>query len=91
MKLVFAVRLSNKAEKQLRKLEPSILPRVLELLKVLEYSPVPAKEFSLIKLSGREDTYRVRFSSYRVSYAVFWNERIIRILKVERRSETTYD
>ena len=91
MKLVFAVRLGNKAEKQLRKLEPSILSRVLELFKVLEYSPVPAKEFSLIKLSGREDTYRVRLSSYRVAYTVFWDEKVVRILKVEKRSETTYN
>ncbi len=90
MRNVFSVKTSNKAEKQLREVEKDIYARAIELFKTLEQNPVPAKQYNLLKIVGRADTYRVRLSSYRVIYTVFWEEKIVRILKIERRSETTY-
>jgi mRNA interferase RelE/StbE len=87
---LFDTRLSNKAEKQIRLLPPEIRNRVFELFRALENDPVPASVFDVTKLSGRVDSYRIRLSSFRVVYVVFWKERFIRIVKVERRSDSTY-
>ena len=82
---------TNKAEKQLRKLEPAIRLRVKELILVLEQTPVPADEYDLVKIAGEEDSYRIRLSSYRLVYRVYWEKKIIGVAKIERRSEATYD
>ena len=90
MKHLFSVRVSNKAEKQIRDLDSKMKERVLELLKVLEEAPVPTKQYDLVKLGGREDSYRIRLSSHRMVYAVFWKDKIVRVAKVERKSDNTY-
>ena len=68
-----------------------MLPRVLQAFKTLERNPVPAREYQVKKVEGREDTYRIRLSSFRIVYTVFWQEGVIRIAKVERKSDNTYD
>lgn len=88
---MFAVRLSNKAEKQFLDLEQKYRDRVIELFKKLEQAPVPAKEYDLKKIKGEEDCYRIRLSRFRVLYQVFREEKTVRITKIERRSEGTYD
>ena len=90
MKRLFSVRVSNKAEKQVRDLDSKMRERVITLFKVLEESPVPARQYDLLKLGGKQDSYRIRLSSYRVLYTVFPNEKIVRIVKVERRTDNTY-
>ncbi|HEV8289400.1 MAG TPA: hypothetical protein VGQ00_00395 [Candidatus Norongarragalinales archaeon] len=56
----------------------------------LRYAPVPANDYDVIKLAGDFEDYRVRLSSWRLVYRVFQDIRLIKILKIERRSETTY-
>ena len=87
---MFSVLLSNKAEKQLRWLDSSMRSKISELFKALEETPVPAAQYDLKKIRGEQDTYRIRLSSFRVLYCVFWDEKVVRIAKLERRSETTY-
>ncbi len=87
---MFSIRLSNKAEKQYRELEPEMALRVDGLFKALEEKPVPATEFKLKKLAGTENEYRVRLSSHRVLYQVYWQEQVIRVSKIERKSDHTY-
>lgn len=53
-------------------------------------NPVPARHFDLMKIAGEEDTYRIRLSSYRAVYAVYWEEKIIRVIKIEKRKGRTY-
>ncbi len=87
---LYAVLLGNKAEKQYRELEPKTLERVQELFKILESTPIPFRDYDLKKLKDEEDSYRIRLSSYRVLYRVFANEKIIRVTKIELRSDNTY-
>ncbi len=87
---MFTIILSNKAEKQLRELEPAIKFRANAVLKVLELKPVPADECDLKKIAGEVDTYRIRISSFRVLYRVYWEKKIIGVAKIERRSDNTY-
>lgn len=83
--------MSNKAEKQFHSLEKKIRERVEALFKVLEQSPVPREyHYDLGKIEGRDDSYRIRLSSFRVVYRVFWGEQVVRVETIERKSETTY-
>lgn len=87
---MFEIRFSNKSEKFIKKCDEKIKQRLKEMFLRLQEAPVPAKEYDLKKISGKDDTYRIRLSRYRVTYSVFWEEKIIRVLFIERRHESTY-
>ncbi len=91
MTCLFSVLLTNRAKKQLIRLKPSLRSRVEELFEALEIRPVPAGEYDLKKIKGEADTYRIRISSYRIAYKVYWDRKAIGVAKIERRSETTYE
>ncbi len=42
------------------------------------------------KIRGAEEAYRIRAGSYRIVYEVYDDDRVVLILQVARRSETTY-
>ena len=42
------------------------------------------------KIKGREHSYRVRVGTYRIIYEVYDDDKLVIILRVIRRSETTY-
>ncbi|MEW5955795.1 MAG: type II toxin-antitoxin system RelE/ParE family toxin [Candidatus Micrarchaeota archaeon] len=87
---MYSVRLSNAAEKAAKQLDEKMRARLADLFKRLEEIAVPFKEFDLVKLSSRQNVYRVRLSSHRILYEVFYSEKLIFVTKIERRSETTY-
>lgn len=88
---MFEFRFSNKAEKFLKKCEPKLKERVLETINIIRENPLPAKQLDFKKISGEEETYRIRLSSHRIVYKIFWTENIIRVIKIERRKDSTYD
>lgn len=90
MLFLFEIRFSNKVDKSLKDCNEKLKSRLKELFFKLQEAPVPAKEYDLKKISGVDDTYRIRLSSYRVTYTVFWEEKIIRVLFVELRDGSTY-
>jgi mRNA interferase RelE/StbE len=87
---LFEVRFSNKSEKFIKNCGNKLKNRLNELFVKLQEAPIPAKEYDLKKISGSEDTYRIRLSSYRITYAVFWEEKIIRVLFIELRGKSAY-
>ena len=87
---MFEARFSNKAEKFIGKSDKKLRQRLKQLFERLERNPVPAREYDLRKIAGEEDTYRIRLSRYRVTYCVYWEERVIRVLRIGRRKERTY-
>ncbi len=87
---MFEVRFSNKAEKAINKSDRKLRKRLKELFEKLKQNPVPAREYDLRKIAGEEDTYRIRLSSFRTTYTVYGEQKIIRVIKVERRKESTY-
>ena len=88
---MFEVKFSNNAEKFLKKCEPKLLGRLKELFNFLAIEPVPFRQYDLTKLTGSNHMYRVRLSSHRVVYQVNSDGGIIRVLKIGRRSGSTYD
>ncbi len=87
---LFNVFLTNKAAKQFQLLEVAMNLRIQELFKALEETPVPFKNYDVCKLKGSNDCYRIRRSSHRLVYDVDWRTQTVLVVKIERRSETTY-
>ncbi len=74
----------------MKNLDKRTAARVKKALLTLKNYPVPIKEYDIKKISGEEDTYRLRISRYRIVYDVDWDNRVITVLKIDMRSESTY-
>ena len=88
--MMFEVYVSGKAKKFFRNLDRKIADELISAVSFLKTSPVPVKEFDIKKLAGETDSYRIRMGRYRILYTVYWDEKIIRISKIEMKGETTY-
>lgn len=72
-----------KALMKLSEKERKILVSILKKIKNNSFSAIDLK-----KLKGRKDIYRARKGKFRIIFLK--NKKEIRILSLERRSETTY-
>jgi len=88
---LFEVYLDRKAEKFYIKCDEKLKNRLRILFTDLKDNPVPAKMYDLKKVENEKDTYRIRLSSYRAIYTIYWIEKEIRVTKIERRKSNTYD
>ncbi|MEK6979570.1 MAG: type II toxin-antitoxin system RelE/ParE family toxin [Candidatus Micrarchaeota archaeon] len=86
---MYAVVLSRSAQKGYEDLN-EYRERVNHLLDVLSVIPRPFQEFDLIKLSGMDNTYRVRIGKFRVKYQIREAERTILVFYLGPR-EGAYD
>ncbi len=81
---------SKRVLKETKELEKQYKISLLDVFLKLKIEPVPAKEFDVVKVGGSKNTYRVKIGKVRIIYDVYWNEKRIEILKVERRKDRTY-
>jgi mRNA interferase RelE/StbE len=88
---VYRLEVSPAADRDLEKLKGRIRRQDFEHLRAavsgLTNEPRP---HGVRKIKGEEKTYRIRVGSYRVVYEVFDNDKLVLILQIVRRSETTY-
>lgn len=87
---MFEIRFSNTSEKFIKKCDSKLKKRLQGLFEKLMFNPVPAKKYDLRKIAGEDNLYRIRLSSHRTIYSVYWEEKTIRLIKIERRKESTY-
>ena len=87
---MFEIFLSNKAKKALKYLDKRMAERIKEALSDLKDNPLPIKKHDISKVSGEEDTYRLRISRYRIVYDIDWKNNSIDIIKIEKKGEDTY-
>ncbi|MFH1443588.1 MAG: type II toxin-antitoxin system RelE/ParE family toxin [Candidatus Micrarchaeota archaeon] len=87
---MYDVRIANAPRKFIKRAQEKLKGRICSLFKILSDNPIPHNEFDLKKLEGSKNAYRIRISSFRVRYEVYWKEKIVRITDIEKRSETTY-
>lgn len=59
--------------------------RLSEFIDALKDNPVPFKKFDIKKLKGQRDRFRVRLGDFRLTYEVDKKERLVMLLKLERR------
>ncbi|MBI5158985.1 type II toxin-antitoxin system RelE/ParE family toxin [Candidatus Micrarchaeota archaeon] len=79
------------AQKDYAELDEKTRTAVNNVCETLAKTPVPFKEYDVIKIKGREACYRIRIGKFRILYHVDEALMKIYILSIERRSETTYD
>lgn len=70
--------------KDLRKLPPQEIAKILAAIELLAQQPFP---HGVEKLTGSEHTYRIRVGDYRVVYEVLAESRIIEIQRIRHRKD----
>jgi len=87
---MFEIFLSNAAKKALKNLDKQIAEKVKKALLTLRISPLPIKEYNIKKIACEEDTYRLRISRYRIVYDIDWSDKVITVIKIDKKDEKTY-
>lgn len=85
--MAYRVELTPGAQRELRRLPPDVQERLEAPILALGENPRPA---GVRKLQGEPDVWRNRVGPYRVVYDIHDDRCLVIILKVARRSETTY-
>ena len=84
---MYRIRYERRAERELLSLPSNIGRRIGQTIDRLADEPRP---IGCRKVLGGEDTYRIKVGRYRVIYEIIDDERLIVILRVWLRTETTY-
>lgn len=83
----YRVELSPAAQRDLERLAWEIQARLATAIQALSEDPRPP---GVRKLRGVDRTWRIRVGQYRIVYDIYNERELVVILKVSRRSETTY-
>jgi len=88
---VYRIEVAPAADRDLEKLKGRIrrqdFERLREAVNSLATEPRPQ---GIRKIKSAERAYRIRVGNYRVVYEVYDSDKLVLILQVARRSETTY-
>ena len=87
---MFEIQVYKKLEKDTKDFHKNIKEKIKELILILSINPVPREQFDVIKIEGKDSFYRCRIGYARIAYEVLWKEKIVKIIKAERRDESTY-
>lgn len=80
----YRVELTRTAERQLKGLPRSDLPRVVAALEMLAMTPLPG---GCRKLAGYGGLFRVRVGVYRIIYELHEAHVIVKVLKIGHRKD----
>ena len=80
----FEIRISRRAERQLRKLSSDGRDRVVRAVRALADDPVPRGSR---RLTGYDDVFRIRIGPYRVLYSVATSTLTVLVLKIGHRRD----
>ena len=75
---------SSKSRKFLKILDKVAWERITEKIKFLQEDPFPTDAKRVV--GRKEKTFRIRVGDYRILYVVFFNEKLLFISKVDKRS-----
>lgn len=80
----FRIEWKPSAARELRRIDRSIVPRIVAAVEELASNPYPA---GVRKLSGAENTFRIRIGDYRIIYEVHSGWLVITIVRVRHRKD----
>ena len=81
----YKVKIKTSAQKEIRKLpNKDVRAKVVDIIDALEYNPFPEESK---KIKGSNNIYRIRYGVYRVVYAVYKNELLVLVVRVQHRKE----
>lgn len=79
---IYKIEWKASALRELKKLDRSCVPRIVEAVESLASNPFPP---GVKKLHGGNVTYRMRVGDYRVIYDLFYNRLVVQIVRVRHR------
>lgn len=82
--MTYTVEIKPAAKRQIRKLSPPIQAAIVRQLEELAEEPRPV---GVKKLSGEENTYRVRVGDYRILYEICDRILLVWVVRVENRRD----
>ena len=85
--MLYRVEISPPAGKDLRRLPLEICERLEMDIVALADGPYPE---GVRKIQGTQRAYRIRRGSYRIVYEVYRKQQMVVILRVARRTKSTY-
>ena len=80
----YRIEWKRSAAKELKKLPPEIIKRILAAVESLAGNPLPD---GVKKLTGSHHTYRIREGMYRIIYNILSDVVVIEIIKVGHRKD----
>jgi len=80
----YKIEFSRSAEKELRRINKSDIPKILEAIENLSEEPRP---HGTVKLSGTDFSYRIRIGVYRVIYSIYDEVYLIGIEHIGHRKD----
>lgn len=80
----FKVSLKKSVEKDLRRIDKSMIPRIIQSVQSLAEDPFPVNSRKLV---GSQKTYRLRVGDYRVVYQVDGDLMEVEIQTIAHRKE----
>jgi mRNA interferase RelE/StbE len=88
---VYRLEVSPAADRDLDRLKQRIrkkdFERLRDAIRGLADEPRP---HGVRKIKGAEKAYRIRVGNYRVVYEIYDSEKLVLLLQIGRRAETTY-
>lgn len=85
--MTYRVEIAPAAGRDLKHLDKSVVSRLEPAILSLGEDPRPP---GTRKIRDSENSYRIRVGEYRIIYDVYDNQKLVVVLRVERRSENTY-
>jgi len=80
----YSIEWKASAAKELRKLPKQVIARIIPAVEALATTPRPD---GVRKLTGSENTYRIRVGEHRVVYNIFDRRLVIEVIRVRDRKE----
>jgi mRNA interferase RelE/StbE len=84
----YAVKISDAADKQFKKLEKQQQRQILLKLDKLKAEPRPS---GVVKLSGYQNLWRIRAGDYRIVYEIHDGELLVLVMDIDHRSRVYRD
>ncbi|RLI73682.1 type II toxin-antitoxin system RelE/ParE family toxin [Archaeoglobales archaeon] len=83
----YQVLIHPKVARAIKELPKAHKIRLSMLIDTLKNNPIPFKKFDVKKLKGQRDRFRVRLGNFRLTYEVDKKEKLVMLLKLERRGK----
>ena len=79
---LYKIEWKQSAKKELKKLDKSIIPKIINIVEKLSENPYPSGSR---KILGAKNTFRIRTGDYRIIYSVFHDILLIQIVRLGHR------
>jgi mRNA interferase RelE/StbE len=85
----YNIEISPAAERDIRNLKNN-LRNFKDLVNTIDELSANPRPYGVRKVKGFDNTFRIRFASYRIIYDIFDKDKRIIILRIVKRDKSTY-